>query len=62
MSGGPVNIPTDGKVALQMTEVPLEVGQAVKPDASHVGITPLGIAGLHKSPFLLFLFLVEIRW
>ena len=43
MSGGPVNIPTDGEVALQMGEVPLDVGQAVKPDASHVGITPLSV-------------------
>ena len=53
--GGPINVPTDGEVALSMTEVPLGVGQAVKPDASHVGITPLGVAGLGKSPFIYFL-------
>ena len=63
MGGGPVNIPTDGEVTLQMTAMPLDVGQAVKPDASQVGITPSGVAGLGKSPFyfLHFLLVVEIR-
>ena len=49
MGGGP-----DGEVMLPMTAVPLGVGQEVKPDASQVGITPSGVAGLGKSPFIYF--------
>ena len=53
--GGLVNVTTDGEVTLQMTEVPLDVGRAVKPDTSHVGITPSAVAGLGESPLIYFL-------